>query len=100
VTAIHQDACGEIGDPIPHRGDQIGRRGDPDRDIECVGIIEKQEEHDALPVEIEGEVAEREQRQPSTMEQAQVQSSSCLDTGNTAVSRLAAAYGRRPDVRK
>ena len=62
MFSVDEDADGEIGDPIPDGRYHVGCRGDADRQIQRVSVVEQQEEHDALPEEVEGEVAEREQQ--------------------------------------
>ena len=63
MTAVNQDPGDKIGDAIPDRRDHVGRRSDADREFERVGVVEEKEEHDALPEEVEREVAEREGHQ-------------------------------------
>ena len=59
---VNQNPRDEIGDSIPNGRDHVGRRGHADRQAQRVGVVKQQEEHDALPEQVEGEVAEREQQ--------------------------------------
>jgi hypothetical protein len=62
MLPVDQDSGDEIGDPVPDRRDHVRRRRDGDRQLKRVRVVEQQEEHDALPEKVEGEVAEREQQ--------------------------------------
>ena len=64
AASVDQDPGCKVGDSVPHRRHHVRRRRHSDREVERVGVIEKQEKHDALPIEIEGEVPEREKQEP------------------------------------
>src|ERR1700754_2739223 len=63
LAPVGERARDEIGHAVPDRRDRVDRRGRLHRKRQRLGVIEEQEEHDALPVEIKGEVPEGEQEQ-------------------------------------